>query len=90
MASGLIYLDDGSYTIVRWDGKGVPDVIAKFDLIQENFLELDYPFGIWSRKQFEYQKAGMQCYESFATGGCSKIWPYIVTKRCKGRIFADL
>ncbi|KAK3025931.1 hypothetical protein RJ639_040847 [Escallonia herrerae] len=90
LASGFIYFANGSYTVVPWEGKGVPDVIAKSDLILGNCKGLDFPFGIWNKKQFEYRKAEMSSCESVSSGGCSKIWPYIVTKRCKGKIFAEL
>ncbi|KAK2972518.1 hypothetical protein RJ640_006584, partial [Escallonia rubra] len=53
LASGFIYFANGSYTVVPWDGKGVPDVIAKSDLILGNCKGVDFPFGIWNKKQFE-------------------------------------
>lgn len=89
LASGIVYLEEGSYKIVPWDGKGVPDVIAKHSLV-ETFADTEYPFGIWSKKQFEYKKAGMPLEELVSSGGRTSIWPYIVTKRCKGKIFAQL
>jgi hypothetical protein len=90
LASGILYLENGSYTVVPWDGKGVPDVIAKSNLIPEKCKVDGYPFGLWSKKQFEYRKAGMPIHESISSAGCTGIWPYIVTKRCKGKIFAHV
>ncbi|KAK3016296.1 hypothetical protein RJ639_007616 [Escallonia herrerae] len=90
LASGFMFFANGSYTVVPWDGKGVLDVISKSDLILGNCKGVDFPFGIWNKKQFEYRKAEMSSCESVSSGGCSKIWPYIVTKRCKGKIFAEL
>ncbi|CAK9163566.1 unnamed protein product [Ilex paraguariensis] len=90
VASGFIFSENGSYTVASWDGKGVPYVFANHNFIPENCKEVDYPFGIWSKKQFEYKKAGMSIHESIGSAGCSRIWPYIVTKRCEGKIFAEL
>lgn len=73
-----------------WDGKGILDVIAKSDLVLDNFREVDFPFGIWNKKHFEYRKAGMSLHESISSCGHSSIWPYIVTKRCKGMLLSEL
>nr|GEX43055.1 F-box protein At1g78280-like [Tanacetum cinerariifolium] len=90
MASGIVFFENGSFKIVPWDGKGVPDIIANHSIIQETIADTEYPFGIWSKKQFEYKKAGMSLEEMVSSGGHSSIWPYIITKRCKGKIFAEL
>lgn len=91
LASGIVSLEKGSYEIVPWDGKGVPDVIAKHSkIVQETFPDTEYPFGIWSKKHFEYRKAGMTVEDLVSSGGQSSTWPYIITKRCKGKIFAEL
>lgn len=90
LASGILFFENGSYTIVPWDGKGVPDVISKCNLIPEKCMEDDFPFGLWSKKQFEYRKAGISLNESTSSAGGTPVWPYIITKRCKGKIFAQL
>lgn len=90
VASGIVFLENGSYSIMPWDGKGVPDVITKRSIVQEAFPDTEYPFGIWSKKQFEYRKAGMPLEELVSSVGHSNVWPYIITKRCKGKIFAEL
>lgn len=90
LASGILYLENGSYTVVPWDGKGIPDVIAKSNLVPERCKVDGYPFGVWNKKQIEYRKAGMSIHESSSSARCAGIWPYIVTKRCKGKIFAQL
>nr|XP_043615295.1 F-box protein At1g78280 [Erigeron canadensis] len=91
LASGIVLLKDGTYKIMPWDGKGVPDIIAKHrTMVLGTFTDHEYPFGIWSKKQFEYRKAGMSLEELAKAGGHSNIWPYIITKRCKGKIFAEL
>ncbi|KAK9269878.1 hypothetical protein L1049_025451 [Liquidambar formosana] len=90
LASGILFLENGSYTIVPWDGKGVPDVISKCNLIPEDCMEDGFPFGLWSKKQFEYRNAGTSLNESISSAGCARIWPYIITKRCKGKIYAQL
>jgi hypothetical protein len=90
LASGILYLENGSYKVVSWDGKGVPDVIAESNLSPENCKVDEYPFGVWSKKQFEYRKAVISIHESIVPAGSTRIWPYIITKRCKGKIFAQL
>ncbi|GAB4861269.1 hypothetical protein Ancab_036430 [Ancistrocladus abbreviatus] len=90
LASGLIYLENGSYKVAPWDGKGLPEVIANCSFITEKYVNYSYPFGIWGKKLFEYRKAGMSAHELINSAGSTKIWPYIITKRCKGNIFAEL
>ncbi|KAL3504772.1 hypothetical protein ACH5RR_034613 [Cinchona calisaya] len=90
VASGILLLKDGSYKVIPWDGKGVPDLIHNCIMVPENHGEVDYPFGIWNKKQFEYQKVRLSLLESGNPEGCSTIWPYVVLERCRGKIFADL
>lgn len=90
LASGILYLENGSYKIVPWDGSRVPDVISKCNLLPEKCKVDSFPFGVWSKKQYEYRKAGMSIHESINSATFTRIWPYIVTKRCKGKIFAQL
>lgn len=91
LGSGMVFMEDGLYKAVAWDGKGVADVITKKSTIREPLSDCEYPFGIWSKKLFEYRKAGMTLDELVACGGGkASVWPYIITKRCKGKIFADL
>ncbi|CAL9064525.1 unnamed protein product [Musa banksii] len=80
-ASGLLSEENGFLKIFPWDGKGVPDVIANCKLIGDCMKD-SFPFGIWSKKKIELADAG--------SIPCTKMWPYIVTKRCKGDIFANL
>ncbi|XP_073022149.1 lysine-specific demethylase JMJ21 [Primulina eburnea] len=84
LASGILLSENGSYRVLPWDGSCIPEVIDSHSL-SLNLKEVDYPFGVWSKKQFEYQKARTPSFES---GSC--IWPYIVTERCRGKIFAEL
>ncbi|KAJ1386188.1 Protein kinase-like domain superfamily [Sesbania bispinosa] len=89
-ASGIVYLEDGSYTNSSWDGKGIPDVIAKSNLIRKK-CDLDgFSFGVWGKKQLEYRNAGMPVNGSVSLPGHSSIWPYVITKRCEGNMFAEL
>lgn len=90
LASGILYVENGSYTIVPWDGKGVLDVIGKCNLTLLNCKQEEFPFGIWSKKQFEYRSAWMAVSKLSTSDGCNRIWPYIITKRCKGKMFAQL
>ncbi|XP_057974918.1 lysine-specific demethylase JMJ21 isoform X2 [Malania oleifera] len=89
LAHGFVFLENGSYKIVPWEGKGVPDVIAECNFILEKCREDGFPFGVWSKKQYEYRRAVSIC-ESESSAGCKRIWPYIITKRCNGKIFAQL
>ncbi|XP_038717903.1 F-box protein At1g78280 isoform X2 [Tripterygium wilfordii] len=90
LAHGILYFDNGSYHMVPWDGKGVPDVIGDCDLVPELCAEDEFPFGVWTKKQFEYKKAGLLIDESISMTRSTRIWPFIITKRCKGKIFAEL
>ncbi|PSR99866.1 F-box protein [Actinidia chinensis var. chinensis] len=90
LASGILFIENGSYKIEPWDGKGVPNVIDSCNLIRKKCLEVDFPFGVGSKRHFEFRKAGIDISESISSSECSRIWPYIVTKRCKGKTFADL
>ncbi|XP_037496142.1 F-box protein At1g78280 isoform X2 [Jatropha curcas] len=89
-ASGILYLENGTHKIIPWDGKGVPNLIGMSNIIPENCKEDDLPFGVWGKKQYECRQAGMSANEQAKSAGCSEIWPFIVTKRCKGKIFAEL
>ncbi|GFP93353.1 F-box protein at1g78280 [Phtheirospermum japonicum] len=90
LASGILLFENGSYRVLTWDGRGIPEVIASTNLVSLKPKEDDYPFGVWGKKQFEYQNAGKPLHESVDCGQRSSMWPYIVTKKCSGRIFADL
>lgn len=90
LASGIIYIEDGSYKIIPWDGRGVPDIIGNCNFIPGNNSETDFPFGLWSKSIHVFRKAGMSMDGQDSNQKSSKIWPYIVTKRCKGKIYADL
>ncbi|KAL3014262.1 hypothetical protein AAZX31_06G097100 [Glycine max] len=90
LASGIIYLENGSYTNLSWDGKGVPDVIVKNNLIREKCSVDGFSFGVWGKKQLEYRNAGMPVDGSVSLAGNSSIWPYMIIKRCEGNMFADL
>lgn len=88
LASGIISLDNGSYTIVPWNGRELPDVIANCSLIEEKHVDTSMPFGAWTKILFDYRKAISMRESTGATS--SKMWPYIITRRCKGKIFAEI
>ncbi|KAL0392363.1 UNVERIFIED_CONTAM: F-box protein [Sesamum radiatum] len=90
LASGILLLKNGSYKVLPWDGRGIPEVVASSNLISIKHKEVDHPFGVWGKKQFEYQTAGKPLHESGSCGKSYSMWPYIVTKRCRGKIFAEL
>ena len=90
LASGILHLENGSFKIDSWDGKEVPDVIGKCYLIPEKGTGNVFPFGVQSKKLFECTKAGSPEYGPDSSAESSSIWPYLITKRCKGKIFAQL
>lgn len=78
----LVYEPNCSFRNCTWAGRGVPDLIRNLSLVNDNCLNDDFPFGIWGKMQFESRKeAGVSC---------PKMWPYLITKRCRGDIFANL
>lgn len=84
IASGFVLVDDtGCYRTFSWDGRGVPDIIANSTLVIRNDTADGFPFGIWSKKQFELESHGVNTC-------CSRIWPFMVYRRCEGDIFANL
>jgi hypothetical protein len=90
LACGILYLENETHKIVPWDGKVVPDVIGKCNLIPENNKEDEFPFGVWAKKLYELKTAGMSVNERTNSAGSTQIWPFIITKRCKGKIYAEL
>ncbi|KAL9680666.1 hypothetical protein QQ045_018551 [Rhodiola kirilowii] len=58
-ASGILFKENGSYTVVQWDGKEVPDVIQNCKDGPKQYTDNGFPFGLWSKKLFEYRIAGM-------------------------------
>lgn len=80
IASGFLVYEDGSYRTVPWDGKGMPDVLAKYYPLELSYANGCFPLGLWSKQQF-----GM---DSSPDASNKPIWPYMVTRKCKGDIFA--
>ncbi|KAJ0959938.1 hypothetical protein J5N97_000295 [Dioscorea zingiberensis] len=66
------------------------DLIANCNFIREKVKGDVSPFGVWRKKQFEYRKAGVSTNESVSLAEYTRIWPYLITKRCKGKIYAEL
>ncbi|CAM8949583.1 unnamed protein product [Rhodiola kirilowii] len=58
----------------------------------KQYTDNGFPFGLWSKKLFEYRIAGMsiQIHESSSILGSAGVWPYIITKRCEGKTNAQL
>ncbi|KAG8503228.1 hypothetical protein CXB51_001046 [Gossypium anomalum] len=90
LASGILHLENGSFEIDSWDGKKVPGVLAKCNLIPEMGKGDVFPFGIRSKKLVEYRKAGLPESGPDSSAVSNSIWPYLITKRCKGKIYAQL
>ncbi|ERN14745.1 F-box protein At1g78280 [Amborella trichopoda] len=91
LASGILFYESGSYGTVSWDGKGVPDIIAKSNLISGDSVADDFSFGIRNKKRFELNTAEWKKPQNgVVSSSCTKIWPYMITKRCDGDIFAHI
>ncbi|KAH6816982.1 transferase [Perilla frutescens var. frutescens] len=90
LASGILLSENESYRVLPWDGRGTPEVISSSNVTSIKHEEADYPFGLWAKKKFEYQNAGRPLHELGNCAKTSSMWPYIVTRRCRGKIFAEL
>ena len=82
IASGFLVYEDGVYRTVPWNGKGMPDVLAKYYPLELSYANSCFPLGLWSKQQF-----GM---DGSAESSNRPIWPYMVTRKCKGDIFAHV
>lgn len=89
LSSGILYIENGLCKVQCWDGKEVPEVIANYRPPVEH-EQADYPFGLWSKRKFDYRKAGMSLAELESASSGSTIWPYVITERCKGKIYAQM
>lgn len=83
LASGIIVYENGSYRMFPWSGKEIPDVIANCNLVEGDGIEDGFFFGVWNKKRFELKIQGD--ISSFPS-----IWPFLITRRCTGNIFANL
>ncbi|KAF0899240.1 hypothetical protein E2562_015901 [Oryza meyeriana var. granulata] len=82
IASGFLVYQDGVYRTVPWDGKGIPDILAKYYPLEVSYANGSFPLGLWSKQLFG---------SSNLTDVPDKpIWPYMVTRKCKGDIFARI
>ncbi|WVZ57166.1 hypothetical protein U9M48_007585 [Paspalum notatum var. saurae] len=82
IASGFLEYKDDIYGTIPWDGRGIPDVLAKHYPLEVPYLNSCFPLGLWSKQRF-----GMNSSPDVSD---RPIWPYMVTKKCKGDIFARI
>ncbi|KAG2313571.1 hypothetical protein Bca52824_025128 [Brassica carinata] len=88
LASGILYFEKGSYKVVPWDGKRIPDIFTTSNLdFDASMLNSEFPFGIWNKTLLQHRN--QPAPNSFGSLS-SHVWPYIITQRCKGKIFAQL
>jgi len=80
IASGFLEYEDDIYRTVPWDGKGMPDVLVKHYPLEVSYANSCFPLGLWSKQRF-----GTSSSPDFSN---RPIWPYMVTRKCKGDIFA--
>ncbi|KAG9451442.1 hypothetical protein H6P81_011407 [Aristolochia fimbriata] len=92
LGSGIVFRETGSYKIISWNSIEMPDLIKKSDK-NSSLSEMEgFPsLGIWRKIQFELRNAGtLQLKDGSSCCECANIWPYVITKRCTGDIFANL
>ncbi|XP_020257462.1 F-box protein At1g78280 isoform X2 [Asparagus officinalis] len=82
VASGLVIDENGAYKPLSWDGRGVPDVLADYKLVEGECGRDEFSLGVWSKKKLELKSPG--------SISPSKIFPYIIIRRCRGDIFAHI
>nr|CAB3500614.1 unnamed protein product [Digitaria exilis] len=82
IASGFLEYKDDIYRTVPWDGKGIPDVLAKHYPLEVSYANNCFPLGLWSKQSF-----GTSSLPDMSN---RPIWPYMVTRKCKGDIFARI
>ncbi|GAB2224257.1 hypothetical protein Droror1_Dr00005009 [Drosera rotundifolia] len=90
LASGIVYLVNGAYTVVSWDGGGLPEVIVNSGLVTGDSSDYRSHFGAWRRKLFEHRKACTPELQSTSSAVSTTMWPYIITRRCQGKMFAQI
>ncbi|OEL37244.1 F-box protein [Dichanthelium oligosanthes] len=82
IASGFLEYKDDIYRTVPWDGKGIPDVLAKHYPLEVSYAKSCFPLGLWSKQRFGTS--------SSPDVSDRPIWPYMVTRKCRGDIFARI
>ncbi|KAG0480335.1 hypothetical protein HPP92_011193 [Vanilla planifolia] len=82
VASGFVVGDHSDFKIFAWDGREVPDMIANTIPMIGGNVSHGFPFGIWSKKKFQLENLGVNSF--------IRIWPYIVSRRCRGDILANV
>ncbi|XP_066350009.1 lysine-specific demethylase JMJ21-like isoform X3 [Miscanthus floridulus] len=82
IASGFLEYKDDIHRTVPWNGKGIPEILVKHYPLEVSYANSCFPLGLWSKQRF-----GMS---SSADVSDRPIWPYMVTRKCKGDIFARI
>ncbi|CAN6479936.1 unnamed protein product [Victoria cruziana] len=89
LASGFLFYENGAYRIFPWSGKQFPETLVDF-VRRSGYSRLSHSeFGLWSKKKFEFRTAGINRSVNDGSEGI-KLWPYMITKKCKGDVFANL
>ncbi|KAF3781067.1 F-box protein [Nymphaea thermarum] len=89
LASGFLFCENGAYRILPWNGRQFPEALENF-VRQSGYSRLSHSeFGLWSKKQFEFRRAGINGLVNDGSEGIN-LWPYIITKKCNGDMFANL
>ncbi|OQU92485.1 hypothetical protein SORBI_3001G350900 [Sorghum bicolor] len=82
IASGFLEYKDDIYRTVPWNGKGIPEILVKHYPLEVSYANSCFPLGLWSKQRF-----GMSSSTDVSD---RPIWPYMVTRKCKGDIFARI
>jgi hypothetical protein len=82
VASGFLVPENGCHKTIPWDGRGIPGAISEFypDAIG-GISDENFSFGVLRKMQTALKGFNVSC---------KTIWPYLVTKRCKGDIFGKM
>ncbi|KAL0732014.1 hypothetical protein Bca4012_028108 [Brassica carinata] len=61
LASGILYFEKGSYKVVPWDGKRIPDIFTTSNLdFDASMLNSEFPFGIWNKTLLQHRNQVLQ------------------------------
>ncbi|KAJ3673406.1 hypothetical protein LUZ60_006780 [Juncus effusus] len=90
IASGFVILQNDFVKTIVWNGKGIPDEISELyggaiggisDELIGGISDDYFSFGVWKKMQFLLRESSFEG---------KMIFPYLVTKKCQGDIFAHI
>ncbi|XP_078440783.1 putative glycosyltransferase [Wolffia australiana] len=78
----LVQQPDGSCKNCSWSGRRIHDIIENLSVGNCTTINDDYSLGIWAKMEFSSRKDDIL--------STAKMWPYLITKRCRGSLFSDI